>query len=217
MSKQWVKEQVHRNEIAQGLGRTVSWIEANRAQALAYGGGVLAAAAIIGLFFYQTTKTKRTAWEKLAIAQSMAYQAPEKGLEELKTIADLYSQTDAAGYALLTAGDLMFRQGRYKEAREFYQRIADQPSMRSVMPLALSNLGIAYEGEKDYKNAVEANQRFLDSYQDHYLAPQVHGSLARSLEALGQKDQAKSTYERMSLLYPDTYWAQWAKNRLSPS
>lgn len=217
MSKQWAKEQIHRNELAVGVSKTVSWIESNRTQALAFGGGVLAVTAIVGLFFYQTTKTRRTAWEKLAMAQSIAYQSPEKGLEELKTIADIYSQTEAASHALLSAGDLMYKGGRYKEAREYYQRIIDQPSARQLLPLAMSNLGLAYEGEKDFKKAVEANQRFLDAHQDHFLAPQVHGSLARSLEALGQKDQAKSTYERMSLLYPETYWAQWAKGRLSPS
>ena len=31
---------------------------------------------------------------------------------------------------------------------------------------------------------------------------------------VGKTDQAKATFERMAFLYPDTYWANWAKARL---
>jgi TolA-binding protein len=41
----------------------------------------------------------------------------------------------------------------------------------------------------------------------------VHASLARCLSALGQADKAKNAFERISFLYPDSAWAQWAKSK----
>ena len=66
----------------------------------------------------------------------------------------------------------------------------------------------------DFKAAAESDQKFLDSYQDHFLAPQVHASLARCLAALGDAAKAKAAYERIVFLYPETYWAQWAREKL---
>jgi len=55
---------------------------------------------------------------------------------------------------------------------------------------------------------------FLTKHPEHFVAPEVHASLARTQELSGAKDLAKATYEKIVLLYPDTTWAMQAKARL---
>ena len=65
--------------------------------------------------------------------------------------------------------------------------------------------------------AAQTAQRFLDAYGDHFLAPQVHSCLARSLESAGQAAQAKAAFQKIALQYADTSWAAWAQARLKKS
>lgn len=215
MSKQWVRQEIKKNEIADFLAKAAAWALANRQRAVGIAGGMLAVV-IGGIYIVnQIFQNQDTAWERLAFAQSYAYQGqPAKAIEQLKLLEDQFSQTPASGFGMLFAGDILFRAGQYKEAATTYQRLLDRQSPKQTMPLAMSDLGLSQEAAEDCKSAVETNQRFLDAYADHFLAPQAHASLARCLDLLGLKDKPKATYERMALLYPDSYWAQWAQTRL---
>ena len=216
MGKQWARQQSNRNEIAEGVGTAVGWIAANRTLAQGLAGGALAALILAGLAWARLSIVRREAWEKLAIAQSYAYQGQmQPAQEQLKALME--GSGMASEFAALFAGDLEFKQAHYKEAAQVYQRVVDRGGPKNILPMAMADLGLSQEAAGDCKASVEVNQRFVDTYQDHFLAPQTHASLARCLYLLGQSQQAKSTLDRMVLLYPDSYWAQWAKERLNPA
>ena len=216
MGKQWVRQEIKRNEMAAVATSATAWIIANRQLAMAVAGGTLALLVAAGVAFARISVLRREAWEKFAIAQSYAYQGQAQAAQDqLKVVIE--SPGKASDFASLFTGDLQFKQGRYKEAVEVYQRIVDRQSPKNLVPIAMADIGLAQEAGGDCKTAVETSQRFVDSYQDHFLAPQVHASLARCLYLLGQPQQAKSTLDRIVLLYPDSYWAQWAKGRLNPA
>ena len=215
MGKQWMRQEIKKNEIANYLGKATEWAMQNRQRTLGIGGGILAALLLVVFVVHQLFKNRETAWEKLAFAQSFAYQGqPDKAMEQIKVLEDQFSQTPASGFGTLFAGDLLYRQGRFKEAAEVYQRLLDRQTPKPALPIAMSDVGISQEAAGDCKSAADTDQRFLDTYPDHFLAPQVHASLARCLDVLGMKDKAKAAYERMALLYPDSYWAQWAQSKL---
>ena len=158
---------------------------------------------------------REEAWAKLAFAQSYAYAGQNPAaLEQAEKLAQEHPGSPAASYGLLLAGDILYDQGKYQEARKDYQSVADSPNHKAALPLALADLALTQEAAGDCASAIATAQRFLDAYQDHYLAPPVHASLARCLAASGQGEKAKATFERMSLLYPQTYWADWAKTRM---
>ncbi|MBI4386398.1 MAG: tetratricopeptide repeat protein [Elusimicrobia bacterium] len=218
MSKQWVRQEIQKNAIADYTGVALSWVQENREKVLGIGGAVLAAAILGGLFIYRTFQGRTDAWERLAVAQSYAYQGQAgQALEQINALQLQARRTPAAGFGMLFAGDVLYRAGKYREAADTYQKILDEGVPKSLFPFALGNLGLTQEAAGDCRRAAATGQQFLDAYQDHFLAPPVHASLARCIETLGDKEKAKAAYERISLLYPDTPWAQWAQARLKPS
>lgn len=216
MSKQWVRQEIRKNELAERIETVAERVQENRQTALVIGGGLLAVIIGVGLAWARINKSRTEAWEKLAIAHTFAYQGQLKSAQEqLQTVME--GPAKPGGYAMLFSGDILFKSGQYKEAAEAYQKLIDRQGPKQLVPLAMANLGLALEAGGDCKAAIEANQRFLDIHQDHFMAPQAHGSLARCQLALGESAQAKSTLDRMVLLYPETYWAGWAKEKLNPS
>ena len=79
---------------------------------------------------------------------------------------------------------------------------------------AISNTAIAYEAAGDFAQAAANGRNFLTAHSDHFLAPYAHATLARSLEQMGQKQEAMTAMQKITLQYPDTPWANWAKERL---
>ena len=153
---------------------------------------------------------------QFSVAQSYAYRGEwDSALTALETLSVQYDRTPAWGFGILLEGDILYRQGRFQQAAATYQKILEHQTPKDLLPLALSDLGQAQEAGRDYKDGVETDRRFLDLYKDHFLAPQMHASLARCLEAMGRPQEAKAAYEQMATLYPDdAYWYQWAQSRL---
>jgi TolA-binding protein len=83
--------------------------------------------------------------------------------------------------------------------------------------VALCDLALAQEAAGKPQESAQTAQHFLDTYPDHYLAPQAHACLARSLAASGQAEQAKTALQKISLQYPGTSWADWAAAKLKGS
>jgi len=214
MSKQWVKDQVHRNEIAVLLERVWAWALSHREAALGLGLTLL-----VGLFLavYSVARyqdLERTAWERLAIAQSYAFAGQGKAaLDQLRALEEQFPRTRAARFGKLFQGDLLYQSGSYKEAIEAYQRCLDMGDS-GLEAFALSGIAFAEEAAGHYDKAVEAAQRFLSSHPDHFLAPHVHAGIARSYISLGKSSEARATLEKTALLYPETFWAQWAQNQI---
>jgi TolA-binding protein len=218
MSKQWARQQVRHDEVQDAVDRGLSWIKDNRQKAAAIAGGAALVLVVAGIFVYQIRANRASAWERLSVAQTYAYTGkPDNALEHLKQLTDEQPGSAAAAFATVFAGDLMFQRGKYKEAAAEYAKAAERAKPQSLQPVALSDLTIAHESAGDYPLAAATAQRFLDAHPDHFLAPQVHASLARSLQASGQADLAKSALQKIQLQYPDTSWAAWAQNRLKGS
>ena len=216
MATHWAKEQVHRNELAAFIERLALWVSAHREAALGVGGTLLAALFLGVYSAVRYRDLKLQAWEKLAIAQTYAFSGQGKtALEQLQAVREQYPRTQAAGFGDQFQGDLLFQSGDYKGSIEAYHRVLDRKDP-GLLPYAHSGIAFAQEGAGQPAAAVEAAQNFLSQYQDHFLAPQVHAVLARSLKALGRDEEAKATLEKIALLYPETFWAQWANNTLHP-
>ncbi len=215
MSKQWARQEAKTNEIASVLERGSDWVRGNQ-QTAAWGGAALAVAAlIIGTVVHRISGEREASWSKFAIAQSYAYsRQPDQAIEQSRLLAQDHPGSTAASYGLLLAGDILFEQSKFAEAAAMYQKCADSPNHKEVLPLALANLSLAQEASAQLKEAAATGERFLETYSEHFLAPQVHAAVARSQAAQGQEAQAQATYQKMVFLYTGTYWEGWAKDRL---
>lgn len=216
MTTHWAKEEIHRNELAVLVERAVAWTLAHREAAV--GGGVtLLIAGFLGVYAgVRYRDLKNTAWERLAVAQSYAFAGQDKSaLEQLKDIQEKYPRARAAAFSTVFQGDIEFQTGKYKEAIADYTRSLDLKDP-TLEPFARSGIAFSHEAAGGFDKAAEAAQQFLAAHAEHFLAPQVHAVLARSLRALGRAEESKATLEKMALLYTETYWAQWAQNELNP-
>lgn len=215
MGKGWARQEAKKNELAEAIERGSLWVRYHQQAAIWTGAGLLAAVAAGGMFAYRRYSALNDAWGMYAIAQSLAYSGKgDQAVEMLKKIEEEQPQSPAAGHGALLIGDMLFQQGKYKEALEAYKGLSERTQDKALLPAVLADIAASQESSGDYKAAAESDQRFLDAYQDHFLAAQVHASLARCLSAQGDLEKAKAAYERIVFLYPESYWAQWAKERL---
>ncbi len=193
-----------------------AWIKANRDTVI---GSlvILAAAAIFGIWVaVHRAGLRETAWKNLFIAQQTGYSDnfPEAA-KQLAAIESNFGSTTAWGFAVLTQGDLLFRQNKFKEAEAEYSKITAK-GLKNLIPFALYNIGKTKEAAADLAGAQGQYKDFLAAYPDHFMAPEVHYSLANVYELSKNAAEAKAAYEKVVLLYPDTSWAGMAKAKVAP-
>ncbi len=193
--------------------RILGWIKNNRETFIGSAVILLALVLFSVYFFVHYRDLRDTAWKNLFIAQQIGYAGNiPQAQEQLKAIVSSYGNTTAAPYATITQGDILFAQGKFKEAGDEYAKLAAGNS--DLAPFALYSLGKCREAAGDFTGAQAQYSEFLSRNPDHFMAPEVHASLARTQELAGAKDLAKATYEKIVLLYPDTSWAMQAKAKL---
>jgi len=194
--------------------KALEWIKNNR-ETFIGSLVILVAAIIFGVYFFMHYRGLRdAAWKNLFMAQQIGYSGNvAQAQEQLSAIETSYGSTSAAPYATMTKGDILFAQLKFKEAGDQYSRILND---KDLGPFASYNLGKCKEAVRDLAGAQAQYSDFLSKTPEHYLAPEVHASLARVQELSGAKDLAKATYEKIALLYPETSWAMQAKARLAP-
>jgi TolA-binding protein len=196
------------------LDLALAWIKKNRETFI---GSLVILLAIIVFsvyFLIHYRGLRDTAWKSLFMAQQVGYGGNvAQAQQQLTAIEASYGSTSAAPYATLTKGDMFFAQGKFKEAGAEYSKLLNS---KELAPFASYNLGKCKEADGDLAGAQVQYSDFLLKSPEHFIAPEVHASLARAQELTGAKDLAKTTYEKIVLLYPDTSWAMQAKARLTP-
>ncbi len=215
MGKQWVRQEIKRNELQELVDGAAIWVSRNRGIAAAIAAGGVAVAVVAVMLFYRSQSRQNMAWDLLSMAEEAAYQGKtESALKQLKDLDSRFPGSKASGYGLIFTGDLLYPKGQYKEALQAYNKVVENGGPKAILPLALGDMVVTQEASGLCQQAVPTAQRFLESYGDHFMAPQVHSSLARCFLSLGQKDQARTAFQKITLQYPETSWALWAKKRL---
>ncbi len=190
------------------------WIKKNR-ETFIGSVVILVAAVVFSVYFFVHYRALRDdAWKDLFIAQQIGYGGNiDAAQKQLETIETSFGSTSAAPYAVLTSGDILYAQGKYKDAEAQYSKLLND---KLLGPFASYNVGKCREAAGDLSGAQAQYSDFLSRYPEHYLAPEVSVSLADIEELSGAKDLAEQTWEKISLLYPDTSWAMEAKAKLAP-
>ena len=193
----------------------LAWIKKNR-ETFIGSLVILLAATIFAVYFFMHYRGLRdTAWKSLFIAQQTGFGGNiAEAQKQLATIETSFGSTSAAPYAVITGGDILFAQAKYKEAAAEYSKVLND---KDVAPFASYNVGKCKEADGDLAGAQAQYSDFLSRYPEHFLAPEVYSSLANAQELAGAKDLARASYEKVSLLYPDTTWAMQAKIKLTPA
>jgi tetratricopeptide (TPR) repeat protein len=130
-------------------------------------------------------------WRELSTASAIALRTGD--ISGLKTVADTYPDTKAGLWALQMAGDEQLRRGI--EQLSFDREAGNQ---------------MIEKGKNNFKRIVDAPQTTKTTMLDRRSS----FSLAYAYESLGQFDEAKSLYEQIINLAPDSAFANPARRGL---
>lgn len=194
----------------------LQWVKENRQTAI----GIAAIAAVMivlaVVFSINYAKNSETAQKQLFIAQQVAYGGrTDAGLKQLTDVENNFTSRPEADFAIYTKGDIFFNQGKFKEAASEYEKILKRKTNADLLPYAAYSIAKCYQGLEDYDSAIIKLKDFITAWPDHFLCGQAYSSLAYVYQKKGDLSAARETYEKITVLFPDTGWAQEAKLKLS--
>jgi len=209
-SRQDSKQDEVRNLVARGLDLALL----RRKEVGMVLGAAAALGALVGFFVYSRAANENEAWDKLSMAEAFTYyNHPKEAAEALASVTEQRASPAAAGLAGMMQGDLKRTQGDNDAALASLTRAAEV-APEPLKPFALAQKVSALETSGKPAECAAAAQSFLDAHADHFLGPQVYEAMARCHAAAGQADAARSTWQKISLQYPETPWAARANARL---
>jgi tol-pal system protein YbgF len=153
-----------------------------------------------------------TRLRRLEQAQELAQAAaalPEKPAAAADT------EVSAAETRAYQAALDQFKLGNYALAVSAMQGFLVTYPNSALAPNAQYWIGMAYSGQRDYKNAIAAQQRLLVSWPDSDKAPDSMLSIASAQETMGDRRSAVRTLEELITRYPDSGAAASAKQRIA--
>jgi len=108
-----------------------------------------------------------------------------------------------------------FKLGNYPLAVAAMQGFLVTYPSSALAPNAQYWVGMAYSGQRDYKNAIVAQRKLLTNWPDSAKAPDGLLSIASSQETMGDRRSAQKTLEELVTRYPTSSAAVSAKQRLA--
>ena len=107
-----------------------------------------------------------------------------------------------------------FKLGNYPLATSALQGLLVTYPNGRLAPNAQYWIGMAYAAQRDYKNAIAAQQKVIAAWPEDAKAPDAMLNIATSQESLGDRRGAQKTLEGLLERYPASQAAASAKQRL---
>jgi tetratricopeptide (TPR) repeat protein len=135
---------------------------------------------------------------------------------KFKAVAQDYGSTRPGLEAMLILGKLYLNHGEPQKAEEWFHQAVEHGQNGMDRASAWSNVGYADENQNKYKDSLDAFDKAV-GMGEASLKGDLLLSKARVFEELKDNAQAKSTYEQIQSLLPNTEYAKLAdsfKSRL---
>jgi len=199
-----------------GMIQFLAWVEVNQKKLLI---GALVVGVVIGAnVIYQWRSRQVEAGANAALlradrAGAAVEVAAEPNAQAFLEVASAYRGTSAAGRALLLAGEALFREGKYAEAKsEFESFSRDYPEHR-LGPTAALGVAACLDAMNKTNEALSAYQQVASRFSGAAVVPQAKLEIARIHEAMNEPVQALRLYEEMVRLGPQSAWGSQAAVR----
>ncbi|GAK54816.1 TPR repeat protein [Candidatus Vecturithrix granuli] len=109
-------------------------------------------------------------------------------------IIDQYSGTPSAGRAQYLLGSIAYQRGNYDEAKMLFSAYLKAYAQGTLAVQAEESIGYIFEQQKDFQQALNTFKR-LETRVSDTRKPAILLAIARNYEALGQTEQAITTYQ----------------------
>ena len=135
-------------------------------------------------------------------------------IKKMEILLDQFSEGAQKQRAFLLLAGEYFNKGSYDKAIEYYQNVLDRSS--SSLNQQLANVGIAYsfEGQKDYKNAINAYKNTI-KHPFEYPLFDVYVGLARCYELNNEKNEALLILREMQTKFSNNLKIDSVNNKIN--
>lgn len=211
------KSELREDEFVEWIMQAVEYV---KERARLFVGGAVAVIAVIMAIHYsiESKETNRLKAAALLGDVLMVEQGgePTEAIRLAEELASSYAGTPAAAQGIVLLAHLHYAQGRYAEARTYYQRYLDNYEPLDVLAYAAqSGLGACLEAEGQFLAAAE-HYEALAAQQ----AGTIHEAMARMEAAriyglAGERDKQQALLQEVSRAFPQYPIAAQARAALA--
>jgi tetratricopeptide (TPR) repeat protein len=134
--------------------------------------------------------------------------------EDFKFILTKYEGKESAKLARLIYANICYNAGKYKPAIELYKKaLLDFNKNPMIYSQILSNLGYAYEQEKEYSTAVGYFEKIVSAPKP-IMRDEALYHLGRLYDKLGEKGKSREAYNKILTDHQDFIYIDLVKERL---
>ncbi len=195
------------------IDKAIVCFNANKKVVLIISAAVLVAAAGYAAYKQSAKQSYQDQWAKLFNAELGFVSSKEQSLTPLENFVSANPKTQAAVYAKLTLGNAYYQMQDYTKAKDYFNQVASGEN-KELAALAEVSVTASDLALKDYPSAITAADAFAAKYPTHFALAQVLQYKALAQELAGNLKEAKESYTKVSMQYPNTYYAAFADLRL---
>lgn len=137
------------------------------------------------------------AYHEASTTEDKAKELYTKALELYNHLRIQYPGTRSAERALFYSANSQYLLGNYDDAINLFSQYLEQYPQGELFADSAIGLGYAYEQKQDYQSALKTYQQFQDKVNLAFAKADILLALARCQEALGKRQEAIATYEKI--------------------
>ncbi len=222
MPREFTKQDIRRNPLAEWIGVAVRGITAHRSLTLGIVTAIVLIGAGIGVYLGYSSHQESLAQQAFAYAeQAMRVEKPgtapnvDEALKRLSVVPAKFPRTMPAQQALILIGNIRFDGGKFDESLSAYNQYLSQFPRGKFRVVAAIGKAYAQEAKGDLQAEVTTLTDAISSAPGDPMLGEAYSTLARVYELLKKPEEAVKIYGQIAEKYPQTAWAQNALQRMS--
>lgn len=213
MTRRWVKQELKKNPIENIVIYIVNYYTENKNNVFVGIVVVIVICLFIGVSIKNRIKETRQASKLFAFAQNdfdrFNYSA---AIKKFNDIEKKFRSTSIIPQVLYFKGLSYYRQGNLQQAEDALKKCINEFKRNKILLEVRLSLAMVFEDMKKYDQAV-AQYNMVDD--NEYVKPEALTGAARMYEIMGKREEAMDAYTKLQAHYVNTYWGNFAKDRLS--
>jgi tetratricopeptide (TPR) repeat protein len=212
MTRTWIKNELKKNHLEQIIINCINYYKSNKNNVFVGMMIIIILVLFAGMIIRNRYKETQEASKLFVFAQNdfdrFNY---NEAIKKFNDIEKNYGATSIMPQVLYFKGLAYYRQGNYDEAEKAFKKSINTRKNKIVSEVRIA-LASIYEDMNKYDMALEQYNIIEDN---EYLKPEALTAVARIYELTVRNQQAIDTYTKIQSHYVNTYWGNFAKQRLA--
>jgi predicted negative regulator of RcsB-dependent stress response len=194
----------------------LAWIEVNKKRLILVASVIAALALVISLYRWYSQERERSASRALSSLRPSPDAAPVAAAPQVQAYLDLaktYPRTSAGAHAFLLAAAGLFKEGKYQEALDHFQKFVREHGDNSFAPEAAFGVAASLDALNRVDEALKQYEEVVKRYPNSAPVNQAKLAMARLYESKGQNAMALKLYEELARDKAPSQWVAEARAR----